>query len=86
MEDYLQRYGQGQRKKQNKTRYVELTRNYQGQEAVTTFKSKGIKEEIVFPRSSKSYRYRRMAICQRRQLLPEKQCQCRAGGSREERP
>ena len=30
--------------KTTKTKYVELTRDYQGQEAVTTFKSKGIKE------------------------------------------
>lgn len=44
MKDYLQRYGQGQRKKKNNKVYVELTRDYQGQEAVTTFKSKGIKE------------------------------------------
>lgn len=31
-------------KAKTKTKYVELTRDYQGQEAVTTFKSKGIKE------------------------------------------
>lgn len=30
--------------KKTTTKYVELTRDYQGQEAVTTFKSKGIKE------------------------------------------
>lgn len=32
------------KKKKNNKVYVELTRDYQGQEAVTTFKSKGIKE------------------------------------------